>query len=365
LQGDEVRARIPGVRGLVTLVLVLCAVPPAFAAPPPVRCGTIVEDVAVLDRDLRCDGVGVVLRNPRSTLQLNGHTIASASSCADGAAPSGVTVEKTADGAQILGPGVIRGFVTGIAIGETVRVQVRDVRVSDSCGVGLLAVGTDGVRVRDVMLHRNGVATDEGGAIRVEQSARFALEGTEVFANRTGGKGAAVDLRDCDRCRVVANRIVANAGPGLRLDPESQGAVLERNVVLDQRGTDIVDQSNDGTYVFNVFERGDGLRPPALMPSTGPPAPAQPIPAGCGTMQAMVQPRETVTVSCPPAGGVRGVRNGVVSYRLLNWLSRQPWGQGCNPVEVRVPDGKESGAVRCTNADRTSAGILEVTCCLM
>jgi hypothetical protein len=353
------------VHALVALVLVTVITTPVFAAPPPLRCGTLVDEDAVLDRDLNCDGVGVVLRNPRSVLQLNGHTIASARSCADGAAPTGVTVEKTADGAQILGPGVIRGFVTGIAVGEAVRVQVRDVRVSDSCGVGLLAVGTDGLRVRDVMLHRNGTATEEGGAIRVEQSARFALEGTEVFANRTGGKGAAVDLRDCDRCRVVANRIVANAGPGLRLDPESQGAVLERNVVLDQRGTDIVDQSNDGTYVFNVFERGDGLRPPALMPSTGPPAPAQPIPAGCGTMGVVVAPRETATVTCPPTGGVRAVRNGVVSYRLLNWLSMQPWGQGCDPVEVRAPDGKEGGAVRCTNSDRISPGILEVTCCLM
>ncbi len=352
-------------RGLVVLVLVLVGTTPASAAQPPVRCGTIVEEDAVLDRDLSCDGVGVVLRNPRSVLQLNGHTIASARSCADGAAPSGITVEKTADGAQILGPGVVRGFVTGITIGATVRLQVRDVRVSDSCDVGLLAIGTDGLRVRDVMLHRNGTATEEGGAIRVEQSARFALEGTEVFANRTGGKGAAVDLRDCDRCRVIANRIVANAGPGLRLDPESQGAVLERNVVLDQRGTDIVDQSNDGTYVFNVFERGDGLRPPALMPSTGPPAPAQPVPAGCGTMKTVVQPRETVTVTCPPTGGVRGVRNGVVAYRLLNWLSLQPWGPGCDPVEVRAPDGKEGGAVHCTNSDRAVPGILEVTCCLM
>jgi hypothetical protein len=358
---------MPHVRCLLTLAIAL-ALPfasTAVEASPPVRCGTVVEEDAVLDRDLRCDGVGVVLRNPRSVLQLNGHTIESARSCAEGAAPSGITIERTADGAQILGPGVVRGFVTGIEIGEAVRVQVRDVRVSDSCGVGLLIVGTDGVRVRDAMLHRNGAATEEGGAIRVQQSARFALEGTEVFANRTGAKGAAVDLHDCDRCRIVANRIVANAGPGLRLDPESRGTVLERNVILDHRGKDVVDQSNDGTYVFNVFEHGDGLRPPALMPSTGPPAPAQPVPAGCGMMHTTVPPRETATITCPPTGGVRAVRNGVVAYQLLNWLSLQPFGQACDPVEVRAPDGKEGGAVRCTNPNRMQAAVLEVTCCLM
>jgi hypothetical protein len=355
-----------GVRFVLAFVLAVLSASTAAAGRSVVRCGTVVEDEAVLDIDLRCDGVGIVLRNPRSVLQLNGHTIESARSCADGAAPSGVTVEPTADGAQILGPGLVRGFVTGIAIGEAVRVQVRDVRVSDSCGVGMLVVGTDGVRVRDAMLHRNGVATDEGGAIRVEQSARFALEGVDVFANGTGAKGAAVDLRDCDHCRIVANRIVANAGPGLRLDPESRGAVLERNVVLDQRGNDVVDQSNDGTYVLNLFERGDGLRPPALWPVVGAPASAQPAPAGCGLMHTLVAARTTAVLACPDVGGgVRAVRNGVVAYRLLNPLSLQPFGVSCDPVEVRPANGTEGGAVRCTNPDRTVPAVLEITCCLM
>ncbi len=353
-------------RLVLALVLVLFAPAAASAARPQgIRCGTVVADEAVLDRDLECEGVGVILRNPRSTLQLNGHTISSARSCADGAAPSGVTVERTAEGAQILGPGLIRGFVTGIAIGEAVRVQVRDLRVSDSCGVGVLVVGTDGVRVRDALLHRNGAATDEGGAIRVEQSTRFALEGTDVFANATGGKGAAVDLRDCDRCRIVANRIVANAGPGLRLDPESRAAVLERNVVLDQRATDVVDQSNDGTYVFNLFERGNGLRPPPLWPQVGPPSAALPAPAGCGTMYTPVAPRTTAVLTCPSAGGVRAVRNGVVAYRLLNPFSLLPFGSSCDPGEVQAADGATGGSVRCTNADRTYSALLEVTCCLM
>ncbi len=317
----------------------------------------------MLDRDLRCEGTAITLRNPRSVLQLNGHTIESVHSCADGAAPIGIAVEQTAEGAQILGPGLIRGFVTGIAIASTVRVQVRDVRISDSCGEGMLVVGTDGVRVRDVMLHRNGAASAEGSAIRVEQSERFALEGTEIFANATGSKGAAVDLRNCDRCRIVANRIVANTGPGLRLDTESRGVVIERNVVLDHRGNDIVDQSSDGTYVLNLFERGDGLRPPTLWPAPGPPAPAQPAPAGCGVMHTLIAARATGATTCPRAGGVRPVRNSVVAYRLLNSLNMLP-SADCDPVEVRAADDTESGSVRCTNPDRIFAALLEVTCCL-
>ncbi len=350
--------------GIALLLCVLFWPVPGTAGRAPARCGMVVEDEAVLDRDLTCDGVGIVLRNPRSTLQLNGHTIASARSCAEGAAPSGISVEKTADGAQILGPGLIRGFVTGIAMDEAVRVLVRGARVADSCGVGMLIVGTDGVRVRDTLLHRNGVASEDGGAIRVEQSARFALEGADVFANGTGAKGAAVDLRDCDRCRIVGNRIVANTGSGLRLDPESRAAILERNVVLDQRGADVVDQSNDGSYVMNLFERGTGLRAPALWPPIGPPAAAPVAPSGCGLMHATVAPRSTATVTCPHAGGVRAARNGVVAYRLVNPFTSLPFSASCDPVEVRPADGHEGGSVRCTNPESIYGALLEVTCCL-
>ena len=163
---------------------------------------------------------------------------------------------------------------------------------------------------------------------------------------------------------VIANRILANRGTGLRLDPESSGAVVERNVVLDHRGNDIVDQSTDGTYVLNVFERGDGLKPPALWPATGPPAPALPAPAGCGVMNASVAPRTTVELACPQPAGLRAVRNSVVAYRLLNPFSNQPFYAACDPADVRAASDHDGGAVRCTNPDRIWGAILEVTCCL-
>lgn len=356
--------RVPMLLAVIAGAMLLAPLT-AAAGRPAVRCGMVVEDDAVLDRDLRCDGVAVVLRNPRSVVELNGHTISSARSCAEGAAPTGIAVEQTADGAQILGPGLIRGFVTGIAIDETVRVQVRDVRVSDSCSLGVLAIGTDGVRIRDALLHRNGRASEEGGAIRVERSQRFALEGSTIFANATGAKGAAIDLRDCDRCRIVGNHVLANAGPGLRLDPESRAVILERNVVLDQRDVDVADGSNDGSYVFNLFERADGLRPPARWPSVGAPAGAPAGPSGCGTMHVLVPPHTTATLACPAAGGVHNARNGVVAFRLLNPFSLEPWGAPCEDLEVRAPDGDQGGAVRCTNPERTYPTLLEVTCCLM
>ncbi len=354
------RLRLPS----ALLALAVIVTPIVGEARPAVRCGTVVEDQAVLDRDLRCEGPALIVRNPRSVLHLNGHTVESSRSCGEGAAPSGIVIERTADGAQILGPGLVRGFVTGIAVGEAPRVQVRDVRIADSCGMGMLVVGTDGVRVRDVMLHRNGGATTDGGALRVEQSARFALEGSDVFANTSGGNAAAVDLHDCDRCRIVANRILANRGAGLRLDTESQGVVVERNVVLDHKRGDVVDQSSDGTYVLNLFERGDGLKPPSLWPAPGPPAPALPPPSGCGVMNAPVPPRATVELSCPQATGLRAARNSVVAYRLLNPINSQAFHTACDGAEVRAASDQNGGMVRCTNPDRIYPALLEITCCL-
>ncbi len=130
--------------------------------------------------------------------------------------------------------------------------------------------GGELVRARNLLLDRNGTPPSSGGGRRVEESTRFALEQSTLFLNASDERGAAVDLRSCERCRLVQNRIVANQGVGLRLDVESHGNEIERNVVLDQRSHDIVDAGNDNAFTLNVFERGDGVTLPALSPLVDP-----------------------------------------------------------------------------------------------
>ena len=75
---------MPILRLVTALILVTLLTPGAAAArTPSIRCGTVVEEDAVLDRDLRCEGPALILRNPRSVLQLKGHTVESSRSCAD------------------------------------------------------------------------------------------------------------------------------------------------------------------------------------------------------------------------------------------------------------------------------------------
>jgi hypothetical protein len=326
------------------------------------RCGMVLGEQAVLDRDLACDGPALIVRNPRTVLQLNGHKLVSRRSCAEGAAPSGIVVEPTADGAQIVGPGEVRGFVNGIQVAGASRVRIRDLRVADSCVHGVLVSGTWDTRLDGVTLHRNGTENDGGTAVRVEESDRFGLETSEVFLSGRGHTAGAVDLRKCDHCRIAGNRIVANRAAGIRLDLDTHDVQVERNLVLDNGFADVVDEGVDNTFVLNEFERGNGVVPPALWPLRGQSNRGVPAVAGCATVADYLKPHQTVTVTCPQDAQLRGLRNSVVGYRLL--LGEKPYGRSCAAVELKPAHSGGGGSVTCTNPDSLWGLVLEVTCCL-
>lgn len=324
------------------------------------RCGAVIDERTVLDRDLRCEGPALVIRNPRSIIQLNGHTIEPARPCSE--EPTvGIAIESTADGTQILGPGLLRGFATGIDVIGAARLQVRDLRIADSCTHALAVHGGDDLHARNLLADRNGGASEPSAAILVEDTERFVLEESSLFQNGASEAGATVDLHGCHDCRLVHNRIVANHGVGLRLDVESRGNASERNVVLGHRPYDVVDEGNDNAFALDIFERAQGLTPPRLLPLIGEATAMAPGVAGCGVMNIVIKPRQTVTVTCPQDPGLRALRNSIVAYRLLNWLNLMPTGGDCDAGELKP--GHPGGAVHCTNPDPWPV-YLELTCCL-
>ena len=342
-------------------IVVLAGVAPSVHAAP-LHCGTVVGEQAVLDRDLECDGPGLIVRNPRTVLQLNGHTLASRRTCGEGAAPAGIVVESTADGAQILGPGEVRGFVNGVQIGGAARVAVRDVRIDDTCANGVLVTSANDARLDGLTLHRNGRSADQGAAVRVDEADHFTMHGSLVFQNGHGDRGAAVDLRKCGHCRVAGNRIVVNRAVGLRLDLDSHDAVVERNVVLGNGFADLVDEGNDSTFALNDFERGTGVAPPPLKPLVAQSNAGLPAVAGCGTVTDFVKPRQTVTVTCPQDPQLRGLRNSIVGYRLL--LGDRLFGGTCENTDIKPAYSGGGGSITCRNPDSLWGLVLEVTCCL-
>ncbi len=344
----------------LAIVLLLGTWSASHAAP--LHCGQVLGEQAVLDRDLECDGPGLIVRNPRTVLQLNGHTLASRKTCGERAAPAGVVVEATADGAQILGPGEVRGFVNGVQLTGAARVAVRDVRVDDSCTNGVLVSGAGAARLDGVTLHRNGGGGQQGAAVRVEDADDFTLHGSLVFQNGRGDRAAAVDLRKCGHCRVTGNRIVANRAAGVRLDLDSHDAIVERNVVLGNGFADLVDEGTDSTFVLNDFERGTGVAPSELRPLVAQSNAGVPAVAGCATVSDFLKPRQTATVQCPQDPQLRGLRNSVVGYRLLLGETRYPG--TCAGVDITPAYSGGGGSITCTNPDSLWNVILEVTCCL-
>jgi Right handed beta helix region len=360
-----IRTSKPRVAALLTLALAT-TLPPAAARAQVARCGMVVGEQVVLDRDLSCDGVGLVIRNPRTVVQLNGHTLATSSRCDTAATPPGIAVESTAEGAQILGPGLVRGFTTGVEVAGAARVRVQDVRVSDSCQQALRVVGAEDVQAVGLTLHRNGRQKgDDAATVLAQGSPGFDLEGSEIVRNGAGVQVATVELRDCDACRLAGNHVLANHGPGLRLDVESQSSYVERNTFLDNRGADVVDQGSDNTFVLNLFERGDGVARTPLWPLTVTATSVAPGVAGCAIVYGTVRGGGTVTVTCPQDPGLRGLRNSVVGYRLMNVLQPMiPIGSTCDPVQIQSASSSSGGAVQCTFPQRIGAAVVEVTCCL-
>ena len=363
--GGPAPRRLRPVVALAVLVFALIAhATPSAAAT--VRCGMVVDERVVLDRDLRCDGPALIVRNPRTVVQLNGHTLESSRPCSkEEPGAAGIVVQPTAERAQILGPGLIRGFATGVTIDWAPQTQLRDLRISDSCAEALVVRIANNVRGRNLILDRNGVGPSAVGAVRVEQAKRFMLLDSDVFLNGGGTNSAAVELRSCEGCRMTGNHIVANQAAGLHLDLESHANEIERNMILSHRPNDVIDEGSDNVFALNVFERGQGVSPPSLWPLLGIPPPTSPGVAGCGTMHTSVMPRETVTISCPQDPGLRALRNSVVAYRFLNPFNPAlVFGATCDPVKLQPASSAGGGAVTCTNPASLWTVILEVTCCL-
>jgi hypothetical protein len=236
------------------------------------------------------------------------------------------------------------------------------VRIDESCANGVQVSGARDTRLDGVTLHRNGSVGDQGAAVRVEDGEHFSLHGSLLFQNGRGDRAAAVDLRKCESCRITANRIVANRAMGLRLDLDSHDALVERNVFLGNGFADVVDEGTDNTFVLNDFERGTGVAPPDLKPLVTQSNAGLPAVVGCATVNDLLKPRQTVTVTCPQDPQLRGLRNSVVGYRLI--LGDKLYGQGCANAQITPAYSGGGGSVTCTNPDSLWNLMLEVTCCL-
>ena len=170
------------------------------AAPSPqpssALCGaTIVADLE-LDHDLVCSVFvgGLIVGANGVTIHLKGHSITGASR---GPPVRGITVNGRTD-VNIVGPGTVTNFRTGIAITASHDVLVRKVTVVNN-GASVFGDG-DGIRVvasTDVTIEKCNIRGNGNDGIQVLASTGVRLEKNEVSGSingiNLGSAGSAVE----------------------------------------------------------------------------------------------------------------------------------------------------------------------------
>jgi parallel beta-helix repeat protein len=76
-----------------------------------VTCGSVITGTITLSKNLNCTADGLIISDDSTTLNLNGFNIQG-----PGKDSSNAGISVTKDDVNILGPGIIRGFETGILL---------------------------------------------------------------------------------------------------------------------------------------------------------------------------------------------------------------------------------------------------------
>lgn len=157
---------------------------------------------------------------------------------------TGMTVQHFATPAQ---RGAIQAFEPGWLVQGTV--------VQDNHGAGITSTG--GARILGNTVRRNG----QLGIGGTGDDTR--VEGNTIAGNGRGGYDPAWEAGGAkwavtDGLRVVANRVLRNAGPGLWTDIDAQDTVYRRNEVADNTGPGIFHEISAGATIVDNDVAGNG-----------------------------------------------------------------------------------------------------------
>jgi parallel beta-helix repeat protein len=175
--------------------------PPPIVVDPALGCGQTLDDADrtyILGGDLWCPepGDGVVIAASGITFHLAGHTIASPV-CDTSQFVSGIVIDPAAVNVRVEG-GTVSGFNDGILLYGT-RNRVRGMTFTGACVWGIVV---------------------SGQALGVETSV--------ITASGTDG----IVLEHATNARIASNFISGNGRAGVSLTSESNGNVVENNLLI-------------------------------------------------------------------------------------------------------------------------------------
>lgn len=146
---------------------------------------TIIADLT-LTHDLVCSGNGLSIGASDVTLKLNGHSIIGPSR----ALPvSGVSVIGVSD-IEIVGPGTITNFRTGILIQNSYDVEVSHVTIRENGAASPFFASTSGgIRVvtsHDIEIEESKIVANQDAGIKLVGSTGVEIEENKIQANGAG-----------------------------------------------------------------------------------------------------------------------------------------------------------------------------------
>jgi parallel beta-helix repeat protein len=217
-----------------------------------VKCGDVITEDTKLDTDLiDCPGDGVVIGADGITLDLNGHTIATAfpgfgSGVANYAGHHAVAVEG----------GVIERFEVAVFLRGAKGNRLRELSLaSNDNGIRLRASAGNRIERNSVSGGAFGMVLSDSDSNRIEKNSVFgsrsAMELSGSDSNRieknsvTGNLVFGIALVDSDSNRIGKNSASGNGRDGIFVDGGS-GALIERNVAS-RNGDDGIDVDTPAT----------------------------------------------------------------------------------------------------------------------
>jgi parallel beta-helix repeat protein len=243
---------------LVGLLPVVSAGPAAAAH---VTCGDVIVVNTVLDGNLENCDHGLVIGADGIVLNLNGFVVAGTHSY------PGILLQGRTH-VMVKGPGVIRQFGDGIVIAEGGNNRITGVLLENNLGKGIsilnsknntirsntayssftgifIAEGASGTRVQDNDIHQNDVG------IYVTSSASNAIGENNSHDNGLAG----ILIVDGDHNKVEENQISGNDQAGIRLFQGAEANVIEKNVIVGNRGVGVMVGGPVGANNGNVIQK--------------------------------------------------------------------------------------------------------------
>jgi parallel beta-helix repeat protein len=210
-----------------------------------VTCGSVITGVVTLSRNLNCSADGLIIGDDSTTLNLNGFNIQGPGK--DGSS-AGISVTK--DDVNIVGPGVISGFETGILLTGGSDISVDSVILQNN-KIGAYFTGSETSSVEENIMRDNDVGVAGHSANKLEIMSNI------MDVNTLAG----ISFVNTHESTMTRNSIQESQN-GIFFDSQSAGNIVTLNNMRDNQvdlnnSDGLVPSSNANTFSENTCVRSD------------------------------------------------------------------------------------------------------------